>query len=645
MNKINSINKPNYYLIASLTVLTITAITATVFIGMHHWQIAKLRQSISTFFSKNLAVKAAVVGIVAASFLLFPFGAASILSYKSTRLKSKYYKDNDEMIKAVIRHNSSLISRCKAKLNLDALLEPITQMMIDDPNVDPLNVLKKLSTLSLDLQLEDYIPEEEAKYYLRVTESKESTPLTQHCSKAVKGLVAVADNLIGAIGIGDLVIPTENSMQASIKAQKILMLVSILQILASILIPTVGVKMAGIIIGSSLAGLTFLSIIWPFIKPIPSKLPCNSINLTNKAIANKIKSSDARQDICDQLYNALKSGKHAMLIGPSRTGKTQAFESFVEKVNRGEYPELKGKIVFYWNTADLAAHEASTLMGGTSNPLASIADSLGENMDLVILCLDEIHSAMSKESFPEQMKTAFDQGGPFKHVIGITTTEEFEKHIAPNKALAKRFQLIPVGNMDPDSTLRVLNDRILVHPNMPFLEPNVLTHLITHSTDSNSPEQTPQPYTASNILDECIDQLDGDVMSHLQGELTRLRNQLNAIFGAAIISGSPITAEDKAKIANLRARLNETQAELSDKQEQQKAIDRAKKLLGAIRREKYRIALKLLKNEKLRTRYTVLKAFEASIVKNIKDASAKLGIKATITKKLVDDVIRKRRAQ
>jgi|GEM_PF-4023826 len=642
MNKINSIKNDNYYVIATLTVLSITAIASMVLVGTHHWQLARVRQSISTFFSKNLAVKAAIVSIVAASVLLLPFGAASILSYKSTRLKSKYCKENEENLKAVIRHNSSLISRFKGHPKLDQLLEPITQMMIDDPHTDPVKVLKRLSKISLDLHLENYIPAEEAKYYLDVTESKESTPLSQYCSKGVKSLFAVVDNLIGAIGIGDLFIPTENSMQASIKAQKILMLVSILQILASILIPTVGVKMAGIIIGSSLAGLTLLSILWPLIKPIPSQLPCNSTNLTNEAIAKRIKSSDARQDICDQLYNALKSGKHAMLIGPSRTGKTQALKSFIEKVTKGHYPELKGKVAFYWNTADLAAHEASTLMGGTSNPLASISDNLAGNMDQVIFCFDEIHSAMSKTSFPEQMKTAFDRGGPFKHVIGITTTTEYEQQVAPNRALAKRFQLIHVGNMDQESTIRVLNDAILVNPNMPLVEEGVLPYLVERSTDRTNPESTPQPYTASNILDDCIDALDGNVIGELQSEIAKLGNQVSAILGQAITSGSPITEENREKIVQLRNELSEKKKGLQERQTKKAEIARAKQLLKQIRKEKYQVALKCEKNKKMAQYFTVLKAFEQKTVEKIKKASQILQIKASITKELVEQVTEKK---
>ena len=633
MHAINSTKNTNYHAIAALSLLTITAIATTIFIGMNHWQVSRCRHTISNLFSKNLALRAAITALVGSMTLITAFGITAHLSYRANHLKKEGLPETaHEMLKKVMNHNRSFFAG-KLKEKIDAEhFKTIMQMIINDPQANPLKILQKLSKLSLDIAEEEYIPKEEAEYYLKVTDPKQAFPLKLHGSKALGSLLAVVGNIIGAVGIADLFKSAEDEVQASFKAQKILMLVSLLNILIAILIPTVGARSAGLIIGCSLGGITLLSIIWPYIKPIPAQLPGNAQNLTNEAIAGKIKPSDARQDVCDRLHQALMQGKHVMLIGPSRTGKTMTLRSFVEKVTRGEYPGLHGKVAYYWNTADLAEHTGSTLTGGTNNPLTKIASNVGSsrNMNSIIFCFDEMHSAMlstENSSLPDQMKTALDEGGVFKHVVGITTTEEFERHIAPNKAFAKRFVCITVENMDKTSTIKVLSERVLRNPDVPLLGVDVLEYIIEKSTG----EDKPQPHSASNLLDDCITKLDGDVLSKIQIKITETKNKISALLAQAITSQTPVSKQ----LADLRTTLEEQKSELQEKQTQMAKILRAKSILRELRKAKYEAA----KGDKTRD-YSILKAFEATLITEIEEESNALGIRSTLTKTLVDEVLR-----
>ncbi|MCH9703529.1 MAG: AAA family ATPase, partial [Chlamydiae bacterium] len=446
-------------------------------------------------------------------------------------------------------------------------------------------------------------------------------------SRAFGSVVAVIGNIIGAVGLADLFKTSEDDMQASFKAQKILMLVSLINILIQILIPVLGAKTAGMAIGSAVGGLTLVSLVWPKIKPIPERLPGNAINLTEEVLQGKIEPSDSRPVVTEGLHRTLKSGKHALLIGPSRMGKTQALKAFAEKVTRGEYPQFKGKKVWYWNTADLAEHQSSMIMGGTNNPLRNIRENVGRNMDNIIFCFDEIHSAMTKEdsALPEQMKTAFDEGGPFKHVIGITTDEEYQQYVAPNRALANRFSHVRVETMDKESTIRVLSDMILRHPNMPILDEGILEYIYTKTTTD---ETIPQPFTACGVLSRCLEQLEGSVITTLAQEISQIEGRISAQHAIAITTTSvPQTKE-------LKQQLVEKKQEMEQKVEQVTKLKRAKQLLFAVRKGKYEAALK----EQKRT-YTVLSKVEAQLKAQIEALSTELEIPAKITKEMVDGII------
>src|SRR5205085_1295374 len=151
------------------------------------------------------------------------------------------------------------------------------------------------------------------------------------------------------------------------------------------------------------------------IKPKTTHLPANAENWT-KQVQNGGFVAQGRKESLDEIANIIKMNRHAILVGPSRVGKSLTAKAFAQAVERGDYPELKGKVVFRINTTDIVGQKASFL-GGGNNILNKISAAMGRHRDDIILVLDEIHMACkNNEKIADQLKTFLDEAGEFPHV-------------------------------------------------------------------------------------------------------------------------------------------------------------------------------------------------------------------------------------
>ena len=147
--------------------------------------------------------------------------------------------------------------------------------------------------------------------------------------------------------------------------------------------------------------------------------------------------------------------------------------AFAQAVERGDYPELKGKKVFYINTTALIGERNGPSVFTGGSVLKRISDAMGVNRKDIILVLDEIHNACKENSkAADQLKTYIDEGGDFPHVIGITTDEEYESYVKKNTAFSLRFDPVKIQNTSEDETLKILSDTLLQSSVKPLLEEN-----------------------------------------------------------------------------------------------------------------------------------------------------------------------------
>jgi ATP-dependent Clp protease ATP-binding subunit ClpA len=303
---------------------------------------------------------------------------------------------------------------------------------------------------------------EEAKLYLSATENVSPT-LRNRLRAIIEGIVSIIESVLSAFGMSDFFKPSESEMHAAFKGQKLMMLISLFGMIATSILPLIGVAAGMKIIGGILFGIIALSVVWPFIKPMPTNLPANAENWTVE-IRKGGCPAQGRKESLDEMANILKMGRHVMLVGPSRVGKSLTAKAFAQAIERGDYPELKGKSVFRLNTTDLVDQKAS-MLGGGNNILYKIREEMGRHADNIILVLDEVHMACKdKAKMADQLKTFLDQGGPFPHVIGITTAEEYEKYVKDNQAFALRFDRVDIQNTNQDETIKILSDNVLRSP-------------------------------------------------------------------------------------------------------------------------------------------------------------------------------------
>ena len=159
--------------------------------------------------------------------------------------------------------------------------------------------------------------------------------------------------------------------------------------------------------------------------------------------------AQGRKESLDEMANIIKMNRHPILIGSSYVGKTLTAKAFALAIERGDYPELKGKIVFRINTADLISQKAEI------NILNKISEMMGRHRQDIILVLDDIHLAYkNNEKIAEQLKLFLDENGAFPHVIGITTNKEYDNYIKDNNHFSLRFDRVNIENTSQNETLK-----------------------------------------------------------------------------------------------------------------------------------------------------------------------------------------------
>ena len=377
---------------------------------------------------------------------------------------------------SVFNPDATLVKKLKFvdPIELTKVLDcTFTEMVLKGCIIDPIEFLDRVATVIPVAKMQEAVKDdiadalqealdrfEEAEYYLQMTGKAASQGAGARLSSILDGIISLLESIITAFGIGDFFKPAESDIHADFKSQKIMMLLSLFSMISAMIIPLLGAAFPSMLIGGILLSIAALSIIWPYIKPIASHLPANAENWTRQVQKGGI-AAQGRKESLDDIAGILKMNRHAILVGPSRIGKSLTAKAFALAVERGDYPELKGKIVFRINTSDLVGQKASFL-GGGNNILKKISEAMGRHRRQIILVLDEIHMACkNNEKIADQLKTFLDDGGEFPHVIGITTEEEYEEHVKDNNAFSLRFDKVEIKSTSQDETLKILGDTLL----------------------------------------------------------------------------------------------------------------------------------------------------------------------------------------
>lgn len=580
------------------------------------------------------------------------------LSEESAEILKRLKKIN---IGYFFRPDKVLVSKLKAvnPVELSKVLKQFFMEMVQENAIaNPVKFLDRLAAVipfakmqeSLADDVGDALKEaqgmfEEAKLYLQTTNGNTSPSIKARISSILDEIVSVIESIIVGFGIADFFRPPESDLHADFKSRKILMLLNLFSIITAIILPLIGAATAGIVIGAIFLAIAALSIAWPYIKPRITYLPANAENLT-KQVQNSGFTGEGRKESLDEIADILKMNRHAILVGPSRVGKSLTAKAFAQAIERGDYPELRGKVVFRINAADLVDYKSSSSIGGGNNILNKISVAMGRHRNNIILVIDEIHMACkNKEKIADQLKTFLDEGGEFPHVIGITTEEEYNKHVKPNTAFSLRLDRVDIKNTSRDETLKILSDTVLRSRSKPIIEENVLDQIYDKSCEA---EDAPQPSSALKLLKHCINRTQKTQTSPTEKKMMEVSNKILSLRSQVAASRGRKKGV-KEQIADLERQMKDLQETISIEKEELSKLYKSKSLLDRVTKETYLSILKVsaigqktlnAKNEKQLNRFLMLHGFlSQALESHIAEKSEALGIKTIIDDALLKETI------
>ncbi len=497
---------------------------------------------------------------------------------------------------------------------------------------------------------------QEAKYYLAATECKASPSLKARLTSILDIFLSILESFIHAFGIAEFFKRPENGIDGDFKSQKIMQLLSLFTMLSGVLIPLLGPSLGAMIIGGSLLAIAALSLIYPLIKPQATALPRGE-NWTAQLQRGDLFVADGRQETLDKMARILTArNQHLMLLGKTGIGKTATAKAFVQAVERGDYPELQGKKIFYFNTADLLA--GTEYFTSANKIFAQISETMGRHRENFILIFDEIHMACQEQeqgTLSEQLKTFLDPGtNNFPYVIGITTEEEFYREIYQhNPAFARRFQQMVIENTDDEETIKILYNALLKQAPEVLLEDNALQVLLEKTQEAfdpapaeDPPKKAAQPGTALKILLQCITRANSSQTSPLEAAVDQAHGTLQALYaqGAGKL---PYGRGNEAK--NLERELQELEEQLKTvKEDIEKLFETRDSLLQLKKATLKKVvdagqlnAESLSEKEKQQLNLFSLEShFQARLLEaKIRQEANRLDIKTVIDTNIIDQVI------
>ena len=236
-------------------------------------------------------------------------------------------------------------------------------------------------------------------------------------------------------------------------------------------------------------------------------------DLTAEARAGKLEPVRCRDDEVARLIDILlRHGKNnPVLVGQAGVGKTAIVDGFAQRIARGDVPlVLRDVRVLSLDHVGLLA--GTTYRGQYEERIRLLVEQTTASPD-VILFIDELHNLIGQGT---AMGAAMDAANMLKpalvrgdfRVIGATTDEEYERWVAGDPALERRFQKVTVRELGVPETLDILRarkERLERHHNV----------VITDEALVASVDLTDKYVTDRRRPDKAIDALD-EACAHTQ---------------------------------------------------------------------------------------------------------------------------------
>src|SRR6476469_660389 len=236
-------------------------------------------------------------------------------------------------------------------------------------------------------------------------------------------------------------------------------------------------------------------------------------DLTSDARAGRLEPVRCRENEVSRVIDILlRHGKNnPTLVGPAGVGKTAIAEGLAQRVAEGRVP-LVLRTVRLLSLDHVGLLAGTTYRGQYEQRISALVEETTAARD-VILFIDELHNLIGQGT---AIGVAMDAANMLKpalvrgdfRVIGATTSDEYEKWIAADPALERRFQKVVIRELGEAETLEILlarKERLERHHNV----------LISDEAMRASVKLTDAYVTDRMRPDKAIDAID-EACAHMQ---------------------------------------------------------------------------------------------------------------------------------
>ena len=154
-----------------------------------------------------------------------------------------------------------------------------------------------------------------------------------------------------------------------------------------------------------------------------------------------------------------KDKNNPLHVGEPGVGKTALIYGLTALIERGEVPErLRGARVYMMDMGTMVA--GTQFRGDFEMRIKMVMEGLAQEGN-AILCIDEIHNLIGAGRNGDASLDASNMLKPYLEsgairFIGSTTYDEYNRYIAKQKSLVRRFQQIDIAEPSVDDAIRIV---------------------------------------------------------------------------------------------------------------------------------------------------------------------------------------------
>ena len=154
-----------------------------------------------------------------------------------------------------------------------------------------------------------------------------------------------------------------------------------------------------------------------------------------------------------------KDKNNPLHVGEPGVGKTALIYGLTALIERGEVPErLRGARVYMMDMGTMVA--GTQFRGDFEKRIKIVMEGLAQEGN-AILCIDEIHNLIGAGRNGDASLDASNMLKPYLEsgairFIGSTTYDEYNRYIAKQKSLVRRFQQIDIAEPSVDDAIRIV---------------------------------------------------------------------------------------------------------------------------------------------------------------------------------------------